>query len=79
MAQALKARRPFGLCHSGFECRSRNLELPDGPQGRNRQSGVLELVSSVKPGGGEIEQTGFVLIDKPAALLGGRPMLAGDL
>ena len=42
-------------------------------------AGIVELVAAEEPRRRQVEQAGFVLIDQPAALLGGGPILAGDL
>ena len=51
---------------------------PLDAQRRDRRAGVLELVAPVKLRRRQIEKPVVVLIDQPAALLGRRPVLAGD-
>ena len=51
---------------------------PGSAQSGDGDAGILELVAAVKPGRGKIEQSGIVLIDQAPALLGRRPVLAGD-
>ena len=78
-AQPLQPRRPVGLDHAGLEGGRRNLERLDRAQRRDGKAGILELMAAVKLRRRQIEQAGLVLIDQPAALLGGGPVLAGDL
>ena len=52
--------------------------LSDRTQRGDGDAGILELVAPVEPGGGQIEQPGIVLVDQASALLGSRPVLAGD-
>src|SRR5450830_1233085 len=79
LAEPVQPRRPFGLDDAGFERGRRNLEWLDRAQRRDGEAGILELMAAVKFRRRQIEQARFILIDQASALLGGGPILAGNL